>query len=254
MATIVAIEVVVVGLAIGSFLNVVIYRLPRGYSVVKPRSFCPKCRKVIPWYENIPVLSYIFLRGKCSGCGARIPARYPIVEFLSALAAFFVYSVYGLSVDSVFMYVFLMALLAVTVIDWNHRIIPDEISLPFILIGIAWSFLSPERSPSQAALGALAGGGGLFLIGYLYKLLRHTEGMGGGDVKLMAMIGAFLGIRLILPVILIASFAGSIYGISLMRKGAGGKATVAFGSFLAPAAALCLLYGDALLELYFSHF
>ena len=242
------------GLAIGSFLNVVIYRLPKGYSIVRPGSFCPNCRKKIPWYENIPVISYLLLRGKCSNCGERISIRYPIVEISGGAIALFLYHRYGLSLDLFFVYSFVMALFAITLIDWENRIIPDELSLPFIIVGIVWSFLSQERSPTSSALGALVGGGGLLLIGYLYRLIRRTEGMGGGDIKLMAMIGAFVGIRLVFPVLLIASFAGSVYGIFLMRKGLGAKATVAFGSFLAPSAAICLIYGEAFLNYYLSHF
>ena len=242
------------GLSLGSFLNVVIYRLPKGYSIVSPRSFCPNCRRQLPWYENIPVFSYIFLKGRCRGCGAKISIQYPLIELLGALTAIGVFAVYDISIDAFFVFLFLMALIAVTLIDWRYRIIPDQISLPFILLGIGWSLLSPARSPSSAALGALLGGGGLFLIGYLYKLIRHVDGMGGGDVKLMAMIGAFLGVRMLLPVILIASLTGSVYGIYLMRKGGDAKSMVAFGSFLAPAAAICLFFGEQFLRYYFARF
>lgn len=254
MTTVIYATAAVLGFAWGSFLNVVIHRLPHGKSVVRPRSFCPACERTIPWYENIPVLSYIILRGRCSGCGGRIPVRYVIVELIGgALCMFCIYR-YGLSIEAAAAYVFLMALLAVTLIDWKHRIIPDEISLSFILIGLVWSFFNPAVTPVSSALGAIVGGGSLYAVGALYKLARHTEGMGGGDVKLMAMIGAFLGVGLILPVIVIASFFGSIYGIALLRSGKGRKAAVAFGSFLAPAAAFCLIYGDAILGWYFGRF
>jgi leader peptidase (prepilin peptidase)/N-methyltransferase len=248
------IPIVLIGLVAGSFLNVVIYRLPREKSVVRPRSACPSCRSPIRWYENIPVLSYILLRGRCHSCGERISPRYPVVElFGGALAALAFYR-YGASVHSLIAYVFLMALLAITLIDWEHRIIPDEISISFILIGIVWSFFRAGPGPWESALGALVGGGFLYAVGFVYKLLRRTEGMGGGDVKLMAMIGAFLGIKLILPVIVIASFGGSIYGLFLMHGRGGSKTSVAFGSFLAPAAALCLFYGAAILTWYFDRF
>jgi leader peptidase (prepilin peptidase)/N-methyltransferase len=244
----------ILGFAWGSFLNVVIHRLPHGTSVVRPRSFCPSCRRTIPWYENIPILSYILLRGRCRGCGSRISIRYIIVELIGGALCVFCIHRYGLSAEAVAAYVFLMALLAVTLIDWKHRIIPDEISLSFILIGLLWSFFNPAVSPVSSALGAIAGGGSLYVVGALYKLARHTEGMGGGDVKLMAMIGAFLGIGLVLPVIVIASFFGSVYGIALLRSGKGRQAAVAFGSFLAPAAAVCLIYGEAILGWYFGRF
>jgi len=242
---------IVLGLAVGSFLNVVIYRLPRGESVVKPRSFCPKCKKLIPWYENIPVLSFVVLRGKCSGCGERIPLRYPAVELVGGTLAILVLYRFGYGPNGIFAYSFLMALFAVTLIDWEHRIIPDEISLSFILVGLCWSLVTPFVNPLGSALGALVGGGTLYAAGAVYKLLRHSEGMGGGDVKLMAMIGAFLGLKLVLPVIVIASFFGSIYGIILMVRGGGGRTAVAFGSFLAPSAALCLFLGPYLLTWYF---
>jgi leader peptidase (prepilin peptidase)/N-methyltransferase len=243
-----------VGLIAGSFLNVVIYRVPRKVSIVRPRSFCPGCGRRIRWYENVPLASYALLGGRCRGCGERIPARYPLVEGTGAALAMLALRVYGPTPAAAFAYAFLMALAAITLIDWEFRIIPDGLSLPFIAIGLAWSLVSPSRSLAGSALGALAGGGSLYLVGLLYRLARKTDGMGGGDVKLMAMIGAFVGLRLVLPVILIASLAGSIYGLALLRSGRGAKTAVAFGSFLAPAAAVTLLYGDRLLSWYVGRF
>jgi leader peptidase (prepilin peptidase)/N-methyltransferase len=245
---------VLVGLSVGSFVNVIIFRLPRELSVVKPRSFCPECRRSIPWYENIPLLSYIVLGGRCRGCRAPIPARYPIVEATGGILAVLVLLRFGTSYDAIAAYAFLMALVAVTLIDWDHRIIPDEITLSFLLAGLVWSFLGGNVNPLHSFLGALAGGGVLYGVGLVYKLVRHAEGMGGGDVKLMAMIGAFLGIKFVLPVIVLASLAGTLYGVVLLRSGKGGKAAVAFGSFLAPAAALCIFYGPELLGWYTGHF
>lgn len=243
------------GLMAGSFLNVVVYRLPRGRSIVRPRSACPGCGRPIPWHENVPVLGWIALRGRCRGCGGRISPRYPVVELLGALLALLCLWRFGPSFEAGIAYAFLMALLAVTLIDWEHRIIPNEISLPFILVGVGWSFVTPTIDPLDSVLGVVAGGGGLWLVGVLYRALRNADGMGGGDVKLMAMIGAFLGFRMVVPVILIASFFGSIYGIVLMRRtGAGGGAKVAFGSFLAPAAACCLFLGSTLLAWYLGRF
>lgn len=254
MNMVIIVSAALFGLAAGSFLNVVIYRLPLKQSIVRPRSFCPSCTKRIPWYENVPVLSYLALGGRCSGCGVRIPVIYPFVEGLGGVLAVLSVQRFGLSVDAAFAYAFLMALLSITLIDWKHRIIPDEISLSFILIGIGWSFFSPHVSPVDSALGALVGGGGLYLVGAGYKFLRHTDGMGGGDVKLMAMIGAFLGVKLVLPVIVMASFFGSLYGLTLLKGGKGGRTAVAFGSFLAPSAALCLFFGPHLLAWYFGRF
>lgn len=245
-----AVPAALFGLAAGSFLNVVICRLPRGESVVRPRSRCPGCGSTLKWHENIPVLSYLLLGGRCRSCRCGISPRYPIVEILGGALAVVSVMEFGAGMEAVFAYAFLMALLAVTVIDWDHRIIPDSISLSFILIGIAWSFLSPSVTPAGSIAGAAAGGGGLWLIGEIYRRVRHDEGMGGGDVKLMAMIGAFLGVRMVLPVVLIASLFGSIYGIYLMRRGGDGRTAVAFGSFLAPAAAICLLFGADILRWY----
>ncbi len=241
---------VVFGLMAGSFLNVVIHRLPRGQSVIKPRSACPACGRTIRWYENIPVLSYLFLGGRCAGCGERISLTYPAVEFSGGLLALGVSRYFGFTLDALFLYAFLMALLAITVIDWRHRIIPDPISISFILAGVAWSFVTGRIDPVSSVLGAVAGGGGLYLIGRIYRLIRHAEGMGGGDVKLMAMIGAFVGVKLLLPVLLLASFFGSMYGVYLIKRGGGGKTYVAFGSFLAPAAAVCVFWGSHLVGWY----
>ena len=254
MNWIVIIPAFIFGLMAGSFLNVVIYRLPLGKSVVKPRSFCPGCGKTISWHENIPVLSWLVLRGKCRGCGSAISPRYPVIELLGGLLAVLAVYLHGEWVNAGFAYAFLMALLAITMIDWDHRIIPDQISLSFIAAGLAWSFFNPGLSLASSAAGALAGGGSLWLVGFIYKKIRNADGMGGGDVKLMAMIGAFLGIGLILPVIVIASLLGSIYGISLMRRGGDGQTAVAFGSFLAPAAAFCMVFGPAILAWYFGRF
>ncbi len=242
------------GLMVGSFLNVVIYRVPRGLSVVRPRSFCPGCRAKISWYENIPVASFIALRGRCRGCGERIALRYPLVEAAGAALALAAVYRFGPGVDAAFAYAFLMALTAITIIDWEFRIIPDGLSLPFIVVGLVWSLVNPGLTLASSALGALAGGGSLYAIGALYKLARKTGGMGGGDVKLMAMIGAFLGIRLVVPVILIASFAGTLYAVALLKSGKGAKTAVAFGSFLAPAAAVCLFFGERLLAWYLTGF
>jgi leader peptidase (prepilin peptidase)/N-methyltransferase len=244
----------VLGLVTGSFLNVIIYRVPRNLSVVRPRSFCPKCRVKIPWYENVPVASYLALRGRCRRCGARISPRYPVVEAAGAALALVALRLFGPTLEAAFAFAFLMALMAVTFIDWDFRIIPDGISLPFIAIGLLWSLLNPALTLAGSAVGALVGGGSLYLIGLIYKGVRKAEGMGGGDVKLMAMIGAFLGIKLVVPVVLIASFGGAVYGVALLRAGKGARSAVAFGSFLAPAAAVCLLWGNRLVSWYLGGF
>jgi leader peptidase (prepilin peptidase)/N-methyltransferase len=255
MNWLVGVPALVFGLMAGSFLNVVIYRIPLGRSIVRPRSACPACGRTLRWFENVPVLSYLLLRGRCRSCRATISPRYPVIELLGGLFALLaVWLEGGDPLRAAFVYAFLMALLAVTMIDWDHRIIPDEISLPFIAIGIAWAFVDPSLGVVSSAAGALVGGGSLWAVGAIYRRMRGIEGMGGGDVKLMAMIGAWLGIGLVLPVIVFASFFGSIYGVSLMRKGGDARTEVAFGSFLAPAAAVCLVFGPAILGWYLGRF
>jgi len=246
--------VAILGLLAGSFLNVVIFRVPRGVSIVRPRSFCPRCRRPIPWYENIPVASYVALRGRCRGCGEPISIVYPLIEALGAALAVLSTWRFGFTAGAAFAYAFLMALAAITVIDWRFRIIPDEISIPFIAAGLLWSAIDPARSLASSALGAAIGGGGLLAVALVYKLVRKVDGLGGGDVKLMAMVGAFLGVKLALLVILLASLAGSVYGVALMRSGKSARTAVAFGSFLAPAAAVCLLGGTPLVTWYVSMF
>lgn len=248
------VPVFILGLAAGSFLNVVIHRLPRGNSVARPRSFCPRCEKTLRWYDNVPLLSYMLLRGRCRRCGLGISPRYPAVEFLGGALAVFSLRLHGEWFNAAFAYAFLMALLAVTLIDWRHRIIPDRISISFIFIGLAWSFFNPALSLLSSSVGAAAGGGFLWIVGAVYQRLRGVEGMGGGDVKLMAMIGAWLGAALVLPVIVIASLCGSLYGLALIRRGGDGGTAVAFGSFLAPAAAVCLCAGPAVSAWYLGLF
>ncbi len=244
----------IAGLAAGSFLNVVIYRVPRGKSIVRPRSSCPNCDRVIRWYENIPLFSYIFLGGRCKGCRKKIAVRYPVIEFLGGILASLCLYRLGLSIDFLVVYPFIMSLLAVTIIDWDHKIIPNIISLPFIIIGILWAVVGNRIGIICSITGAFVGGGSLYLTGVVYKGFRKVDGMGGGDVKLMAMIGAFLGIKLVLPVILMASFFGAIYGVFLLRKGGTNQTAVPFGSFLAPAGIVCLFLGDFLLKWYFLQF
>lgn len=254
MSWFVAVAALLFGLAAGSFLNVVIYRLPLGRSVVRPRSACPSCGRTLRWFENVPLASFLLLRGRCRSCGAAISPRYPAVELLGGLLAVLALRLEdGDPLRAAFTYAFLMALLAVTMIDWDHRIIPDQISIPFIVIGLARALLDSSPGLVSSAVGALAGGGSLWLVGALYRRARGVEGMGGGDVKLMAMIGAWLGLGLVLPVIVSASFSGSIYGVSLMRKGGDARTEVAFGSFLAPAAGVCLVFGPAILRWYLGH-
>jgi leader peptidase (prepilin peptidase)/N-methyltransferase len=240
----------VFGAIMGSFLNVVIFRLPLGRSIIRPRSSCPACKAPVARYDNIPIVSFLLLRGKCRRCGVRIAARYPLVELISALAAAGIVWSYGLSLQSAWIYAFVAIMLAITLIDWDHQIIPDPLSLGGVVLGWVGAAVCLDVDLVQSLVGSLVGAGVILAIAGLYKVVRKADGMGGGDVKLMAMIGAFLGWKLVFPVLFVAALFGSLYGAWLMRSGGHGKTAVAFGSFLAPAACVMMFAGERLLELY----
>ncbi|GAB4558114.1 MAG: A24 family peptidase [Geothermobacteraceae bacterium] len=245
----------ILGACIGSFLNVCIYRIPAGESVVKPRSRCPVCGKAIAWYENIPVLSWLLLRARCSGCGVSISWRYPLVEFLTGALFVEVLWIFGFGWGTPVYWVFVAMLVAITFIDLDHQIIPDVISLPGIVIGFAASFLLPWVGWLDSLIGVLVGGGSLLAIALGYQLLTGKEGMGGGDIKLLAMIGAFLGWQAVLPVVLFASLSGTLVGVPLMlAKGEGGKLALPFGPFLALGALVQLFWGREIFSWYLSFF
>jgi leader peptidase (prepilin peptidase)/N-methyltransferase len=239
------------GAIIGSFLNVVIARLPEGRSLVRPGSQCPACGAPVAWYDNVPILSYAWLGARCRACRAWISPRYPAVEALTA--ALFGYSVirFGLTIDLAAALVLLAALVAITFIDLDHRIIPNEISLPGIPVGLVFGALRSSVGPRDAALGAVLGGGVLFVIAYAYEKLRRREGMGMGDVKLLAMIGGFLGWRGVLVTLLVASTVGSLVGLAAMIRQRGTlQLAIPFGPFLALGAAVHLFWGEEWLAWY----
>ncbi|MGD9224801.1 MAG: prepilin peptidase, partial [Desulfobacteraceae bacterium] len=210
------------GMCIGSFLNVCIYRIPNGSSIVRPPSSCPVCNASIKWFDNIPVVSYILLRGRCRGCKTRISIRYPIVEMLTGLFAVITWMEFGLSLSALIYFFFITILLVITFIDIDHRIIPDIISLPCIPLGFALSFVLPSITWIDSLLGIALGGGSLLAIAWGYQLFRGKEGMGGGDIKLLAMIGAFLGWKGVLFTIMASSFTGTAVGIIMMIRAGGG--------------------------------
>jgi leader peptidase (prepilin peptidase)/N-methyltransferase len=231
------------GAVIGSFLNVCIHRIPLKLSVVSPPSRCPHCETLIRWYQNVPIISWLVLGGKCAKCKKPISARYPLVEALNGLLYALVIYYFSLSEASMVYMVFLSLLVIITFIDIDHQIIPNVISLPGILVGIAGSFFVPWLSLIDSVLGALAGALLLGGIAFGYRLLTGKEGMGMGDLKLLAMIGAFLGWQSILPIVFIASLAGTIIGVPLMlSKGANSKLALPFGPFLSLAAAVYLFW------------
>lgn len=243
------------GAIFGSFANVVILRLPAGQSVVSPRSRCPKCEKAISWYDNIPILSWLALRGRCRTCSVSISWRYPLVEFLMAITFAGLYLYVGWSWTLLEYLIFAFGLIVVTFIDFDHMILPDVFTLSGIVIGLLGSVLNPERDFWPALGGVLMGGGFLWAVAYLYWVFRKREGMGGGDIKLLGWIGAVLGWSSIPFVILCSSIVGSVVGVLMaLRKDEGLASTIPFGPYLALAALVYIFGGDRLGEWYISLF
>jgi leader peptidase (prepilin peptidase)/N-methyltransferase len=261
--------VFIFGAVVGSFLNVCIHRMPLGESVVWPRSHCPHCKKRIPGYDNIPFLSYMILGGRCRICKKKISLRYPAVELLTAAVFLLFYNYYGLRYEFFFYSLLACNLIVATFVDIKHRIIPDEISVGGIIIGFLLSSikgfnLNPMafdiKPMLDSGLGIIAGGGSLYLTGFFFdlvyfKLLKkppiqgETESMGGGDVKLLAMIGAFLGWKSALVAFILAPFFGAVIGIiQLVTKK---DHTIPYGPFLSLAAFLSIFWTDAIIKLVF---
>ncbi len=263
------------GLVIGSFLNVCIHRIPRDESIVFPSSHCPQCRAPIRSYDNIPVVSYLLLRGKCRACSSPISPQYPAVEVLCGAAFFFCAAKWGVAPPAFLNSLFLAAIIVLVFIDYQHQILPDVLTIPGTVIGIllspfqATAFFSDKLSDRLAQLvphgfpnalnwsgsvfGALVGGGILLSVAKGYQALRHREGMGMGDVKMMAMVGAFLGWRLAF----LAIFAGSLIGLLMgtfliVFRGANLQSKLAFGTFLGIGAALSLFFGHSFFTWYAS--
>jgi leader peptidase (prepilin peptidase)/N-methyltransferase len=241
-----------IGLSIGSFLNVCIYRLPRGESLMWPASHCTSCGRPLSWYENVPVIGWLALRGRCRTCGERISIVYPIVELVTGIVFVCGYLIYGWTPLLAVRLLFACAMIVLFVIDLQHQILPNVITLPGIVIGFVLSFLLPPGwIPSL--LGILLGGGVLFAIMEAYARARGYEGLGMGDVKMLAMIGAFLGWPLMLLTLVLASFAGSVIGVAMIASRRGGmKTALPFGTFLAVGALVAAVVGDAMLAWYLS--
>jgi leader peptidase (prepilin peptidase) / N-methyltransferase len=259
------------GASIGSFVNLVAYRLPREMSIVRPASFCPRCQRPIPWWANVPLLAYVFLRGRCVMCGAVIPFRYFLAELALASAAAYLYLNFPLP-DAIGRFVFCAALFIVALIDYDWRLIPNLITFPGVPIGFAFAALAmPEIGWKRSLIGIALGGGFLFLTGEVYRLVRGREGVGMGDVWLLAMTGAFLGWAGVLFTLFFGSILGSVGGLAVALSGASLPAPVAdpgtepqeqdssilrtevpFGPFLALAAGIFALFQPQLLHWYLS--
>lgn len=263
----------VLGLLIGSFLNVVIHRLPKmmerdwqascldlqgqaapehpRYNLVVPRSACPSCGHGISALENIPVISYLCLRGKCKACQAPISARYPMVELLTGLLSYAVAAQYGYSALTLFALVFVFALVALTFIDFDTQLLPDDITLPLLWLGLLVNLQAGFTDITSAVIGAMAGYLVLWSVYWLFKLVTGKEGMGYGDFKLLAAIGAWFGWQLLPAVILLSSVMGSVIGLGLiLLKGKTRHTAIPFGPFLALGGIAALFYGQALAAFY----
>jgi leader peptidase (prepilin peptidase) / N-methyltransferase len=238
------------GAVVGSFLNVCIYRLPLRKSIVRPRSACARCGRPLAWFENIPIASYIVLRGRCRTCGDRISLRYPTIEAITAAMFALGWWYYGPGVLLASRLVLGCALVVLFEIDREHHILPHAITLPGIAAGFAFSFFTDPGWVSSLA-GIVIGGGTLLAIAYGYYFLRHEEGLGMGDFKMLAMIGAFLGWPLTLLTLMMASVSGSIVGVFLLLTRRGGmKSALPFGTFLALGAAIAATIGPGLVRWY----
>ncbi len=245
--TITLITLALIGASIGSFLNVCIYRLPRRESLMWPASHCTSCGRTLAWYENVPIVGWLALRGRCRTCGERISIVYPIVELVTAIVFVSGYLIYGWTPLLAARLLFACAMIVLFVIDLQHQILPNVITVPGIVIGFVLSVFLPPGWVSSL-VGIVLGGGVLFAIMEAYARARGFEGLGMGDVKMLAMIGAFLGWPLMLLTLVLASFAGSVVGVGLMATQRGGmKTALPFGTFLAVGALVAAVAGDAIL-------
>jgi leader peptidase (prepilin peptidase)/N-methyltransferase len=268
----ISIVVVIFGLLVGSFLNVCIVRIPRGRSIITPPSHCPRCKEHIRFYDNIPLVSFAVLRGRCRSCGERIPWRYPAVELTNAVLYVMAYREFGLGGETLMVMAICSSLLVITFIDLDHMIIPDAITLPGMLVGLTiaplvmsslndplpfhLSRLLPHAGPYlvgflNSCIGLLFGAAPLFAIGWVWERLRNIEAMGGGDVKLMGMVGSFLGWKSALLTIMIGALTGSIVGLILiLLRRHKAQNVIPFGPFLAAGTLITIFYGFDILNWY----
>jgi leader peptidase (prepilin peptidase)/N-methyltransferase len=256
--------VFLIGACIGSFLNVCVYRIPKRLSLIRPGSHCPRCGSPVRWWDNIPILSYILLRGRCRDCGVRISVQYPLIESLTALFLLLVYYQFGFSVSFIGYSIFSVLLILIFFIDLHHLIIPDLLTVPGIGLGVLFTWLA-GRAPAaigrpwlaeglrESLIGAVVGASILLLAAYLGKLAYKKDVMGGGDVNLAAMVGAFLGWKFLLLTLFISFLSGSVAGLILVgarRKTMASQ--IPFGPFIAGSALFVLIHGEGLLAFYLS--
>jgi leader peptidase (prepilin peptidase)/N-methyltransferase len=246
--------VLVFGLAVGSFLNVCIYRLPRQESIIRPRSHCTKCKKTVAWYDNIPLLSYLLLGGKCRHCQEKISFQYFIVESLTGIMFLLLYTRFGLSLTTLIYIIFVCGLIVATFVDFNFRIIPDEINIGGLVLALILSLAYPklQHTPEhllglfRSFLGIIIGGGTIYLTGVIGDFVFKKETMGGGDVKLLAMIGAFLGWQIAILTFFIAPLIGAVVGIIIKLKTK--SSLIAYGPYLSIASLIALFWHKEILN------
>lgn len=243
------------GAILGSFANVIILRLPQGESISRPRSRCPHCQTAIKWFDNVPIFAWFYLRGRCRQCQAPVSWRYPMVEALMACAFLATYHFVGWNWFLLEALYLVFGLITVSMIDIDHFILPDVFTLSGIVIGLLGALLNPDRSFIDALLGVFLGGGFLWAIAYFYFVFRKEEGMGGGDIKLLAWIGAVLGWKAIPFVIISSSLLGSLGGgLTALRQKKGLKTVIPFGPYLALGALIFLFGGQGIAQWYLSLF
>jgi len=246
----VAAGLAVLGLAVGSFLNVCIHRIPRKGSIVHPGSSCPNCGYVLRWIDNVPVLSYVMLGGRCRQCRTGISVRYPVVEIVTMAIFLAHYAVFGLDILLVPRLLFASILIVLFAIDLEHHLLPNVITLPGVVVGLVFSAILPPGL-IDALIGTFLGGGILWLIGEAYYRYSGQEGMGGGDVKMLAMIGAFLGWQLVVLTLVVSSLLGSIIGLLVIAFRRGGlKYALPYGTFLSLGALFSSLFGAPVIDWY----
>ncbi len=251
--SLIALYSLLVGLALGSFMNVCIYRIPLEKSIISPSSSCPNCGKKIRFYDNIPLISYLLLLGRCRHCHHPISWRYPAVEAITGLLSLALFIRYGLSLQYLLFLLFAATLVTISFIDLDHQIIPDVLSIPGIVAGLAAAFIPGNVSWFDSIIGIIGGGGTLFLVGLIYEKLTGKQGMGGGDVKLLAMIGAWMGWRSLPFVLLVSSLTGAIIGsVFLLAAGKGYRVRIPFGPFLSLGALFYIFFGPQLTNWYIS--
>lgn len=243
------------GLAWGSFLNVVIFRLPRNMNLSRPPSTCPSCGRRIKATDNIPVLSYILLRGRCRHCGQKIPFSYFLVEALTPACFLLIYTQHSLSFHFFACCLFASALIVLGVIDFYHQILPDEITLTGLFLAVVYAFFRHDVNLTDSLIGAASGAGFLLIVYGAYYLVRKKEGLGMGDVTMMLFVGAFLGWQRSLLTLVLGSFLGALVGVYfLLIKKKKMQFALPFGTFLSPAAFVALLWGEEIIRAYLSQF